>query len=155
MDYRITGLPPQRFAHLFALDDDALARHRAVRRIVDEKPGAPCRVSLEDAEPGEEVLLLNHEHHAVDSPYRASHAIYVRRGAREAYDRVNQVPPALASRLLSVRAYDAAGFMVAADVAQGTDLPALVARFLADPQAAYLHAHYARAGCFAARIDRA
>jgi len=155
MDYRITGLPPQRFAHLFALDDDALARHRAVRRIVDEKPGAPCRVSLEDAEPGEEVLLLNHEHHAVDSPYRASHAIYVRRDAREAYDRVNQVPPALASRLLSVRAYDAAGFMVAADVAQGTDLPALVARFLADPQVAYLHAHYARAGCFAARIDRA
>ena len=155
MDYRITGLPPQRFAHLFALDDDALACHRAVRRIVDEKPGAPCRVSLEDAEPGEDVLLLNHEHHAVDSPYRASHAIYVRRDAREAYDRVNQVPPALASRLLSVRAYDAAGFMVAADVAQGTDLPALVARFLADPQVAYLHAHYARAGCFAARIDRA
>lgn len=155
MDYRITGLPPQRFAHLFDLDDEALARHRAVRRTVDGKPGAPCRVSLEDAEPGEEVLLLNYDHLPVDSPYRASHAIYVRRDAREAYDRVNEVPPALASRLLSVRAFDAAGFMVAADIAQGTELPALAARFLADPRAAYLHAHYARAGCFAARIDRA
>ena len=155
MDYRITGLPPQRFAHLFALDDGALARHRAVRRFVDEKPGAPCRVSLEDAGPGEEVLLLNYDHLPVDSPYRASHAIYVRRDAREAYDRVNEVPPALASRLLAVRAFDPAGFMVAAELAQGTELPAFVALLLADPRAAYLHAHFARAGCFAARIDRA
>jgi hypothetical protein len=155
MDYRITGLPPQRFAHLFALDDEALSRHRAVRRIVDVKPGAPCRVSLADAEPGEEVVLVHYEHHAVDSPFRASHAIYVRREAREAYDRVNELPPALATRLLSVRAFDAAGFLVGADVAPGPELPALAARFLADPRAAYLHAHYARAGCFAARIDRA
>lgn len=155
MDYRITGLDPRRFAHLFELDDEALARHRAVRRIVDEKPGAPCRVSLVDAEPGEEVLLLNHEHLPVDSPYRASHAIYVRRAAREAYDRVNEVPPALASRLLSVRAFDAAGFMRGADVAEGTGLRGLVERFLADARVAYLHAHYARAGCYAARIERA
>lgn len=155
MDYRISGLPPQRFAHLFDLDDEALARHRAVRRIVDDKPGAPCRVSLADAEPGEEVLLLNYEHLPVDSPYRASHAIYVRRAAREAYDRVNEVPPALATRLLAVRAFDRDGFMVGADLVQGADLAPLVARFFADAQVAYLHAHYARAGCFAARIDRA
>jgi hypothetical protein len=155
MDYRITGLDPKRFEPLFALDDAALARHRAVRRIVAEKPGAPCRVSLEDAEPGEEVLLLNHEHLAVDSPYRASHAIYVRRAARAAWDRVNEVPPALASRLLSVRAFDAAGFMREADIAPGTELPGLVARLFADPRVTYLHAHYARAGCYAARIDRA
>jgi hypothetical protein len=155
MDYRITGLDPKPFEPLFALDDAELARHRAVRRIVGEKPGAPCRVSLEDAEPGEEVLLLNHEHLAVDSPYRASHAIYVRRAARAAWDRVNEVPPALASRLLSVRAFDGDGFMRGADVTEGAALPALVAKLLADPRVAYLHAHYARAGCFAARIDRA
>jgi hypothetical protein len=155
MDYRITGLDPKPFEPLFALDDAELARHRAVRRIVGEKPGAPCRVSLEDAEPGEEVLLLNHEHLAVDSPYRASHAIYVRRAARAAWDRVNEVPPALASRLLSVRAFDGDGFMRGADVTEGAALPALVAKLLADPRVAYLHAHYARAGCYAARIDRA
>ena len=155
MDFRISGLPPQPFSKLFTLDDAGLARHRAVRRIVDAKPGAPCRVSLEDAEPGEEVVLVHYEHHAVESPYRASHAIYVRRDAREAYARVNEVPPALASRLLSVRAFDAAGFMAGADLAQGPDLPALVARFFSDFRVTYLHAHYARAGCYAARIDRA
>ncbi|HQW39112.1 MAG TPA: DUF1203 domain-containing protein [Usitatibacteraceae bacterium] len=155
MDYRITGLDPKPFEHLFALDDAGLARHRAVRRIVAEKPGAPCRVSLEDAEPGEEVLLLNHEHLAVDSPYRASHAVYVRRAARAAWDRVNEVPPALASRLLSVRAFDGAGFMAGADITEGAGLPALVAKLFADPRAAFLHAHAARAGCFLARIDRA
>lgn len=155
MDFRITGLPPAPFARLFDLDGEALARHRAIRRIVDSKPGAPCRVSLEDAEPGEEVVLVHYEHHPVDSPYRASHAIYVRRLAREAYDRVNEVPPALASRLLSVRAFDPAGLMVGADLGEGRELPVLLERFLADPAVAYLHAHYARAGCFAARIDRA
>jgi len=155
MDYRITGLDPKPFEPLFALDDAGLARHRAVRRIVAEKPGAPCRVSLEDAEPGDEVLLLNHEHLAVDSPYRASHAVYVRRAARLPWDRVNEVPPALASRLLSVRAFDGAGFMTGADITEGTGLPALVAKLFADPRVAFLHAHAARAGCFLARIDRA
>lgn len=155
MDFRISGLAPQPFAKLFSMDDGELARHRALRRIVDAKPGAPCRVSLEDAGPGEEVILVHHEHHAVDSPYRASHAVYVRRLAREAFDRVNEVPPALASRLLSVRAFDAAGLMVGADIAEGREIPALIARLFADPAAAYLHAHYARAGCYAARIDRA
>ena len=78
MDYRITGLFPEEFAHLAALDDATLARHRAVRRICDSQPGFPCRVSLEDAAPGERVLLVNYEHLPVESPYRASHAIYVR-----------------------------------------------------------------------------
>jgi hypothetical protein len=154
MDIRITGLPPRQFAPLFALDEAGLARHRAVRRIVRDRPGAPCRVSLEDAEPGEEVLLLHHEHHAVETPYRSGHAIYVRRAAREPYDRVNEVPPALALRPLSVRAFDAAGFLLEADLCPGPGLLALGRRLLADPRAAYLHAHYARTGCFAARLAR-
>ena len=78
MDFRITGLDAGRFSHLFGLSDAELARHRALRQTCDEKPGFPCRVSLEDAEPGESVLLVNFEHLPVDSPYRASHAIYVR-----------------------------------------------------------------------------
>lgn len=155
MDYRISGLPPQLFAHLFDLDDEALARHRAVRRTVAERPGAPCRVSLEDAAPGEDVLLLHYEHHAVDTPYRASHAIYVRRAARQAWSGVNRVPPALALRPLSVRAFDAAGFLLDAGLTEGRDLPGLVQELFADGHAAYLHAHYARTGCFAARIERA
>ena len=155
MDFRITGLDADRFRHLFGLNDAELARHRALRKTCDEKPGFPCRVSLADAEPGEPVLLLNYEHLPVDSPYRSSHAIYVREREQPSFDEVNEVPPALLPRLLAVRAIDARGMIVAADVVEGRELVPLVERYLAETQVAYLHAHFARRGCFAARIDRA
>jgi hypothetical protein len=155
MSFRITGLPAERFTHLFALSGAELARHRALRKTCDEKPGFPCRVSLQDAEPGETVLLLNYEHLPVDSPYRSSHAIYVREREQASFDEVNEVPPALLPRLLAVRAIDAQGMIVAADVVEGRALVPLVEQYLADAEVAYLHAHFARRGCFAARIDRA
>ena len=155
MSFRITGLPAERFTHLFGLPDAELARHRALRRTCDEKPGFPCRVSLQDAEPGERVLLLNYEHLPVDSPYRASHAIYVRERAQPSFNEVDEIPPALLPRLLAVRAIDAHGMIVAADVVEGRALVPLVEQYLADDAVAYLHAHFARRGCFAARIDRA
>jgi len=154
MDFRISGLEAGEFTHLFGLSDAALARHRARRYACDGKPGFPCRVSLEDAEPGESVLLVNYEHLPVDSPYRASHAIYVRERIQPAFAAVNEVPPALRTRLLSVRALDAKGMMLDADIAEGRDLAPLVARLFANEATAYLHAHFARRGCFAARIDR-
>ncbi len=154
MDYRIVGLRAAHFARYFAMSDAELAANRAVRRIVEEEPGAPCRVSLEDAEVGEQVILLHYEHLPVDSPYRSSHAIYVRGWAAETFDRANEVPPALRSRLLSVRAFDARHMMVEADVAEGRDLEAMIARLLGNPAAAYLHVHFARAGCYAARVLR-
>jgi len=155
MTFRITGLPAKRFAHLFGLADTELARHRALRKTCDEKPGFPCRVSLEDAEPGESVLLLNYEHLPVDSPYRASHAIYVRERQLPTFDEVDAVPPALLPRLLAVRGFDAHGMMVAAEVVEGRAMVPLVEQFFANDEIAYLHAHFARRGCFAARIDRA
>ena len=154
MDFRITGLPADRFSHLFGLAESELARHRALRKTCDEKPGFPCRVSLEDAEPGESVLLINYEHLPVDSPYRASHAIYVRERAQPSFDEVNAIPPALLPRLLAVRGFDSAGMMISADVVEGRALIPLVRQFFANDQVAYLHAHFARRGCFAARIDR-
>lgn len=54
-----------------------------------------------------------------------------------------------------MRAYDGAGWMRGAEVDEGTGLEALIARFFADPQVAFLQAHYARRGCYACRIDRA
>ena len=78
MSFRISGLPAENFDHLFALSDAELANQGAVRKMA---PGAvPCRISLTDATPGEEVILTNYEHHAVDSPYRMRFAIYVRKG---------------------------------------------------------------------------
>ena len=155
MDYRIAGLDPREFVHLVPLDDAALARQRAVRRVCDSRPGFPCRVSLEDARPGERVLLVNYEHLPVDSPYRASHAIYVREGASQPFDAVNELPEALATRLLSLRAIDANGHIVDADLAEGEAIEPLIHRLLGNEAVAYVHAHFARRGCFAARIDRA
>ena len=68
MDFRISGLSVAPFAPLFGLSDAELAARNAVRRVCDAKPGFPCRVSLMDAEPGERVLLLHHEHQPAAPP---------------------------------------------------------------------------------------
>lgn len=155
MSFRICGLDPAPFAAFAAMSDDDLARNRARRHIATEYPGYPCRVTLDDAQPGEELILVNFEHLPVDSPYRSSHAIYVRTAATCPYEGVDVVPPALARRLLSVRAFDADGLMVSGEIVEGAKLARYIEEQLANPDVAYLHAHYARRGCFAARIDRA
>ncbi len=153
MGFRITGLPAETFADLFSLSDAELAARGALRRIADGT-GYPCRVSLTDAEPGQEVILTHFEHQPAGTPYRASHAIYVRAGEKT-YDAVDQVPEQLRLRLLSVRAFDETGMLVDADVADGRGLEGVIERLFADERADYLHVHYARPGCYAARIDRA
>jgi len=110
---------------------------------------------MRDAEPGETLLLLNHVCQPADTPYRASHAIFVREGAEETYDRVDEIPDVMRIRPISLRAFDSDDLMVDADVVDGRELESLIERYLVDPRVVYLHAHYARRGCYAARIDRA
>jgi hypothetical protein len=155
MDFRISALPVNRFEGLFGRTDAELERLRARRVIADRNPGFPCRVSLRDASVGESVLLLNFEHHPVDGPYAARHAIYVREHAREARPEVNEIPQVLSQRLISVRAWSAEGSLLGADVAEGDALPGTIRRFLNADSVAYLHLHNAKAGCYAARADRA
>ena len=129
---------------------------RHVATAADAPLMPPCRVSLRDALPGEVSILLHWEHHAArTSPYRASGPIFVREGAIETASFVNHVPEQQRIRLLSVRAYDAGGFMLDAEVAPGAELEALVRRFFRRPEVAYLHAHNARRGCYSCRIGRA
>jgi len=154
MDFRIKGLDPRPFAPLFALSDEALAGRQALRKVSDSKPGFPCRITLRDVEPDETVLLLNYEHLPVDSPYRSRHAIYVS-AAGEPFDGVNEIPPALRERLLAIRAFDDAGLMLDADIVEGRDAAPLIRRLLGVSRASYLHAHYAKRGCYAGRIERA
>jgi hypothetical protein len=126
-----------------------------VRQLADgRKPGYPCRVSLTDAGEGDELLLVNYEHHAVDSPYRMRFAVYVRRG-EERYDRIDEVPEQLRLRTLAVRAFDAEAMLVDWELVEGRDLEAVIERLLANPRAAYLHVHFAAPGCYAARVERA
>jgi hypothetical protein len=152
MSYRITGLPAEHFTHLFALSDADLAALGAVRRIADGRH--PCRVSLTDSQPGDEVVLINYEHHPVASPYRMRFAIYVRKG-EETYDRVDQVPEQLRIRTLAVRAFDANAMMLAWELVEGRELEGVIGRLLAEARTAYLHIHFAAPGCYAARVERA
>ena len=154
MSYRITGLDPAPFRYLFGLSEEALAAKGVKRYLADRKPGFPDRVELRDAEPGEAVLLLNYTHQPAQTPYRASHAIFVREGAESAYDAVDRIPEPLLLRPISLRAFSAEGEMVDADLAEGSELEPLIERLLANPGVSYLHAHYAKRGCYAARIER-
>jgi len=155
MSFRISGLAAREFSGLFGLSDAELAARNALRVVADRHPGFPCRVSLVDAQPGERLLLLNYEHLPVTGPYRSRYAIYVRENASEAQLGVNEIPQVLQHRLLSLRAFDAAGMLLDADVAEGAALVPALEQLLAPPQVAYLHVHNARPGCFAARVDRA
>ena len=155
MTFQIHALPIEPFVADLSLTDEAL-RARGIRRVIaDDRPAYPCRVSLQDAREGERLLLLPYLHHDVDTPYRASGPIYVRESAVPALPGVDEVPALLRSRLLSLRAYDARGMMVWADVLPGTELESGIAQLFARERSAYLHVHYAKSGCYACCVDRA
>jgi hypothetical protein len=154
MTFRITGLPAEHFAHLFALSDEALKAQGAVRRIADARtPGYPCRISLTDSRPGDTLLLVSYEHHAVDSPYRMRFAVFVRDG-EETFDAVDQVPEQLRCRTLAVRAFDRDAMLIGWELIDGQALEGAIERLFADSRADYLHVHFAAPGCYAARVER-
>lgn len=154
MTYRISGLDPHRFAPLHALSDEELAAKGIVRMPVTACPGFPCRISLDDAAPGGTVLLLNHAS-VFEGPYAATHAIFVGEGVAEAAAFEDQVPPALARRILSLRAFDASHMMIDATLAQPGETDAAIRRLFEQSAVAYIHAHNAIRGCFAAVVERA
>ncbi|WP_158804584.1 MULTISPECIES: DUF1203 domain-containing protein [unclassified Acidisoma] len=154
MAFRITGLSPKPFQHLFGLPDDELAKHGARRCVADEVPGFPCRIEMRDAELGETLLLLNHTCQPADTPYRASHAIFVREGATETYNQMDQVPEVMRRRALSLRAYDAAGMMLDADLVEGANIEPVIARMFVNSSVEYIHVHNAKRGCYSGRVDR-
>src|SRR5690349_18424048 len=155
MHFRIIGLSPDAFRPLYGLSDSELARHGARRYIADAKPGFPDRVELRDAEPGESLLLINYVHQPANTPYHASHAVFIREGAEVAFDAVDQVPEVLRLRMLSLRGFAADHYIAAAALVDGRQLEAEIEKLLAQPEVAYIQAHYAMRGCYAARIERA
>lgn len=157
VDIAIEGLDPAPFAPLFALSDEALMQ-RGIRRVfASDNPGInyPCRVSLDYPAAGEELLLLNHRHlDKPGSPYRAEGPVFIRRAARR-YARSGVYPPIAMQRMMALRAYDAEGMMLDAEVAEKDGLKAQVAAWLARPEVAHVDVHSMRRGCFFCRIERA
>ena len=154
MGFQISALNIDQFSHLFGQDQVALANQGVQRIVVDSNPGFPCRVSLQDAEVGETVLLMNYEHQSLPTPYRSSHAIFVRESAIQSIPNRNEIPKMLRHRLLSVRAYDRSGMMVDADVINGDRLDLLIEKMLSKKFTDILHIHNAKPGCYAALAER-
>ena len=154
MDFQISALNIDEFRHLFGQDRETLSKQGVQRIIADSNPGFPCRVSLQDAEVGENVLLMNYEHQPMPTPFRSSHAIYVREEAIPAKPGKNKVPEMFRHRFLSVRAFDAAGMIVDADLIDGESLESLVERMFANESVDYLHVHNAKLGCYVALVER-
>jgi hypothetical protein len=155
MNFRITGLSAEPFRLLYGLSDEELALKGVKRYVADHSPGFPDRIEMRDADVGETLLLLNHICQPANTPYRASHAIFVREGALNTYDKIDEVPEVMRTRMLSMRAYDALGMMLDADVVDGRRIEAVINRFFLSPEVAYIHSHNAKRGCYSGRIDRA
>ena len=155
MDFQIKPLQADAFSHLFKLDDQELAARGDRRQVVTAKPGTPCRVSMEDAEVGETVILFNYTHQPEHTPYQSSHAVFIRENAKEADIAVNEVPEVIRSRLISLRFFDRDHMMCDATVVPGEIVGLEIARGFDNEDIAYAHIHNAIPGCFAASAHRA
>ena len=155
MTFRITGLSAAPFRHLYGLCAAELEARGVKRYVADDTTSHTDRIEMRNARPGEAVLLLNHVCQPADTPYRASHAIFVVEGAEVTYESVDEIPQVMLVHLQSLRAFDEDGMLVEADVALGEEVGPTIARLFANPRTAYIHAHNAKQGCYAARIDRA
>lgn len=154
MTYRISGLDPARFASLVGRSDAELAALGAARRTVSAHPGFPCRICLDDAEPGTTVLLVNHVS-VKEGPYAASHAIFVGESQEAAALHQDLIPPALERRILSVRAFSSDHLLIDAALARPGEGDTAIRLLFANPEVDYIHVHYAIRGCFAAAVERA
>jgi hypothetical protein len=140
---------------LFSLSDTELAERRARRVIADRHPGFPCRATLEDAEPGERLILVHHVSHDVQTPFRSAYAIYLRELATGAACYVDAVPPVFETRTLSLRGFDGDGMLRAAVLAAPGEADAAIRDlFRQRAEVETIHAHHAAAGCFSAKIVR-
>jgi Protein of unknown function (DUF1203) len=153
--FQLVGLPYAQFAPLFALPDAKLSSYNAQRVFATTKPGYPCRVSLVDADIGEELLLLPFEHQPAGSPYKSSGPIFVRKAAIQAQVEPGAIPDYVGTRLMSVRAYDCKHFMTDALICAGGDAAAAIQKMFSRAEVAYIHLHNANRGCFSCAAHRA
>lgn len=154
MTYRIQGLDPAPFQPLFSMSDEELESRNARRVTADKKPGFPCRVTLQDAVPGERLILLNYVSHDVPTPYRTAYAIYVREDAEQSEAYVDRVRPVFDGRPIALRGFDEQGMLRGALLAPPGEAHDRIMELFARPEIATIHAHNAAHGCFAAKIER-
>lgn len=154
INFQIKSLEFKKFEYLFNLTDIQLIKINAKKLVVDESPGYPCRISLEDAKIGETIIAMSFMHHDVDSPYKSSGPIFIRQNSATAKININELPKVLENRHLSLRAYDSKNMMVNALTVQGNDIGNKIQYLFADNIVEYIHIHNANPGCFSCSVDR-
>lgn len=153
-DFIISGIKKNEVKHLFDLNEKELQAKGISKIKVDEKPGFPCRMSLEDANIGDEILAFNYEHHKANSPYRSSGPVFVRFGIEETKIKKNEIPKMLEHRYLSLRAYDNGGMMIDATTIEGKTLKNTIQTLFSNEKVKYIQVHNAKPGCYNCQIDR-
>lgn len=154
MNFICKGLDDSQFEHLYGLNDTKLKEKGVVTYIADSNPGFPCRVTLKDVHPGERLLLLNYIHLNVDSPYRASHAIFIKDGGSTENCAINEVPETVANRPVSIRGYDNQHMMIEANAVEGLESKKCIQIMLNNNNVAYIQIHTAKRGCFLTNVER-
>ena len=89
------------------------------------------------------------------TPYRSAYAIYIREKAQRAAVYVDETPPVFEGRPLGLRGFGRDGNLKNALLALPGEADTKIRELLGDPAIAYIDAHNAAHGCFAARVDRA
>lgn len=154
MNFKISALNPEPFNSLFLLSDTELKHRNILKQTVSEAGSTPCRASLEDADIGDTVLLINYQHINEATPFQASHAIYIREGVKQARPAVNEVPDMIHSRVVSLRSFDSQHMMIDADLGTAEQVASKIRALFSNPCASYLHLHYAKQGCYIAKVNR-
>ena len=154
MKFKIKALESQEFDSLFDLSDAVLKKSGMNRLIVDEKPGFPCRVSLEDADIGEEVILMPYDFHKTNSPYQSRGPIIVRKGVETKKLQINEIPKMLNHRLLSFRGYDKDGYLKEAITEKGVNTNQVIEQLLENSKIDYIHIHNSSPGCYNCEVQR-
>jgi hypothetical protein len=154
MNFKLISLEANEFAYIFELDNLELEKIGAIKMTVHKFPGFPCRVSLQDAKIGEEVVLLPYQHHKTNSPYQANGPVFVRKSAKTATLIINEIPEMFNHRLLSLRGFDINGLMKDATVTEGQNLREQIIQIFENKDINYIHIHNAKPGCYNCLVIR-
>jgi len=154
-DFRFVALPPSVAHEVRRTRRDAWGNVDLTPVRVDREGAYPCRACLEDARPGEDVILFSYSPFDGQCAYRTVGPIFIHEKECTPLAASDAIPELLAKRLLALRAYDEGGrTMVDCAVVEGREMEAAARRMLGDPRTSTIHVHNARPGCFACVIER-
>ena len=107
---------------------------------------------MRDAEIGESLILVNHITINGQTPYAASHAIFILEGAEKTLLCFKRNSEGNASQAFVFTGFDHDNIIVDATLAEGDSIKFDIQKLFQLPQVEKIHAHYALRGCFAAEI---